>query len=94
VFKRRKLGIWPNPPQISAILKPVFFSLQNATISKLFFFPSWKCGDLSFFGKFSKMLASPCMFSWGTFQRTFVTKNKKSKNEINCFAPLCVSLLV
>jgi hypothetical protein len=48
-FKRRKLGIYPNPPQISAISKPVFFPPQNVAISKLFFFPSWKCGDLVFF---------------------------------------------
>jgi hypothetical protein len=39
VFKKRKLGICPNPPQISMISKPVFFSPQNVTISKLFFFP-------------------------------------------------------
>jgi hypothetical protein len=59
-------------------------------ISKLFFFPSWKCGNLVFF--FLKMFASPCMFSWGTFQRIFVTKNNYSKNKISYFAPLCVSL--
>jgi hypothetical protein len=30
---------------------------QNVAISKLFFFPSWKCGDLNFFfGNFSKCL--------------------------------------
>jgi hypothetical protein len=39
-FKRRKLGICPNPPKISAISKPVFFSPQNVAISKLFFFLS------------------------------------------------------
>jgi hypothetical protein len=39
------------------------------------------------------MLTSPCMFSWGTFQWVFVTKNKLNKNKISCFAPfVCVSL--
>ncbi len=59
--------------RFSFFLKPIS---QNVTISKLFFFPSWKCGDLVFFfWKFFKMLTSPCMFSWGTFQQIFVTKN-------------------
>jgi hypothetical protein len=74
-FKIKKLGICPNPPQISAISKPVFLSPQDVAISKLFFFPFWKCGDLGFFLD-SKMIASPRMFSWGTFQRIFVIKNK------------------
>jgi hypothetical protein len=60
-------------------------------ISKLFFFPFWKCGDLVFFWKFSKMLTSPCMFSWGTFKRIFVTqKKKKKKKKKQAALRLCV----
>jgi hypothetical protein len=60
-------------------------------ISKLFFFPSWKCGD--FFIFFWKTLASPCMFSWGTFQRIFVTnKKKKKKKKKKAALHLCVCL--
>jgi hypothetical protein len=36
-FKRRKLGICPNPPQISAISKPVFFSSKCDDLKTLFF---------------------------------------------------------
>jgi hypothetical protein len=52
-FQKKKAWNLPNPPQISAISKPVFFLLkmwrfqnsffsppENVAISKLFFFPS------------------------------------------------------
>jgi hypothetical protein len=66
-FKRRKLGIYPTPPEISAISKPVFFSPQNVAISKLFFFPSWKCGDLV---SFLEIFQNAC-FTMYVFMRDF-----------------------
>jgi hypothetical protein len=70
------LGICPNPPQISAISKPVFFLLKMWPLQNSFFSPPGNVAIVFFFGKFSKMFASPGMFSWGTFQRIFITKNK------------------
>jgi hypothetical protein len=75
-FKRKKLGICPNPPQISAISKPVFFSPQNVTISKLFFFPSWKCGNLVFFSEIFQNARFTIMGLFNGFSSQKI-KNKK-----------------
>jgi hypothetical protein len=48
VFQKKKA--W-NLPKFSTNLndfKTCFFPPQNVAISKFFFFPSWKCGDLGF----------------------------------------------
>jgi hypothetical protein len=75
-FQKKKAWNLPKSSTNLSDFTTCFFSPQNVAISKLFFSPSWKCGDLVFFWKFSKMLASPCMFSWGNFQQIFVTKIK------------------
>jgi hypothetical protein len=79
VFQKKKAWNLPKSSTNINDFKACFFPPQNVTISKLFFFPSWKCGDLVFFWKFSKMLTSPSMFSGGTFQRIFVTKKNLKK---------------
>ncbi len=55
VFQKKKAWILPKSSTNLSDLKTCFFSPQNVAISKLFFFPSWICGDLSFFlGNFPK----------------------------------------
>jgi hypothetical protein len=44
-----KIIICPKSSTNLRDFKTCFFSLQNVAISKLFLFPSWKCGDLVFF---------------------------------------------
>jgi hypothetical protein len=90
-FQKKKAWNLPKSSTNLSDFKTCFPSPQNVAISKLFFFPSWKCGDLVFFLEFSKMLASPCMFLWGTFQWIFVTK-KKIKNKKLAALRLCVCL--
>jgi hypothetical protein len=53
-FKRRKLGICPNPPQISTISKPVFFSSKCGDFKTLFFSPPGNVAIFIFFENFPK----------------------------------------
>jgi hypothetical protein len=73
-FQKKKAWNLPKSSTNLGNFKTCIFPPQNVAISKLLFFPSWKCGDLIFILEISKMLASPCMFSWGTFRQIFTTK--------------------
>jgi hypothetical protein len=48
-FQKKKAWNLPKSSTNLSDFKTCFFSPQNVAISKLFFFPSWKCGDLVFF---------------------------------------------
>jgi hypothetical protein len=48
-FQKKKAWNLPKSSTNLSDFKTYFFSPQNVMISKLFFFPSWKCGDLVFF---------------------------------------------
>jgi hypothetical protein len=48
-FQKKKAWNLPKSSTNLSDFKTYFFSPQNVAISKLFFFPSWKCGDLVFF---------------------------------------------
>jgi hypothetical protein len=48
-FQKKKAWNLPKSFTNLSDYKTCFFSPQNVTISKLFFFPSWRCGDLVFF---------------------------------------------
>ncbi len=90
-FQKKKA--WNLPKSSTRRFQNLFFSSSKCDDFKtFFFFLSWKCGDFFSFWKFSKTLASPCMFSWGTFRQIFATKNNNNnnKNKISCF--VCVSL--
>jgi hypothetical protein len=65
-------------------------------ISKLFFFPSWKCGDLVFFVEIFQNARFTMYVFMGDFSTDFRHKKLKNKKikKISCFAPLCVSILV
>jgi hypothetical protein len=45
-FQNKKAWNLPKSSTNLSDFKTFFFSPQNVAISKLFFFPSWKCGDL------------------------------------------------
>jgi hypothetical protein len=74
--------------------KTCSFSLQNVAISKLFFFPSSKCGHLVFFFEIFQNARFTMYVFMGDFSTDFHHKKNKNKNKISCFAPLCVSFLV
>jgi hypothetical protein len=48
-FQKKKAWNLPKTSTNLSDFKTCFFFLQNVPISKLFFVPSWKCGDLVFF---------------------------------------------
>jgi hypothetical protein len=49
--KKKAWNLAKSSTNLSNFKTCFFFSPQNVTISKLFFFPYWKCGDLVFFLK-------------------------------------------
>jgi hypothetical protein len=76
----------------AAISTPVFFSSQNVAISKLFFFPSWKCGDLVFFlENFPKCSLRHVCFHGGLFNGFLSQKINKIKIKLAALC-LCVCL--
>jgi hypothetical protein len=60
-------------------------------ISKLFFFPSWKCGDLVFFGNFPKCSLHHVCFHGGLFNGFSSQKINKIKIKVVALR-LCVCL--
>ncbi len=68
-FQKKKVWNLPKSSSNLSDFKTCLFSPQNVAISKLFFFPSWKCGDLVFFGNFPKCSFHHVCFHGGLFNR-------------------------
>jgi hypothetical protein len=97
-FQKKKAWNLPKSSTNLSDFKTLFFSCffppQNVVISKLFFFPSWKFGDLVFFLEIFQNARFTMYVFMGDFSTDFRHKKNKNKNNISCFAPLCVFLLV
>jgi hypothetical protein len=78
-FQKKKAWNLPKSSTNLRDFKTCFFSPQNVAISKLFFFPSWKCGDLVFVWKFPKCSLHPVCFHGGLFNGFSSQKINKIK---------------
>jgi hypothetical protein len=76
VFQKKKALNLPKSSTNLSDFKTCFFSPQNVAISKLFIFPSWKCGDLGFFLEIFQNAHFTMYVFMGDFSTNFHHKNK------------------